>query len=94
MATSSEKMTDNSDELSFNDLFAQPMQIQIPIFQREYMWQEKQLNRMFEEINETIEEVETSRFLGAVIAVKRSTNPSKPQVYEVVDGQQRLSTLY
>src|SRR6185312_1458736 len=92
--TSNNKMTDNSDELSYNDLFVQSMQLQIPVFQREYRWGQKQLTRMMEEIDFIIEGRDDSRFLGAIIAVKRNSNPSKPQVFEIVDGQQRLTTLY
>ena len=37
---------------------------------------------------------DSSRFLGAIIAVTRPTNPSQPTPHEIVDGQQRLTTLY
>lgn len=92
--TSNNKMTDNSDELSYNDLFVQSMQLQIPVFQREYRWGNREFKRMMEEINSIIEGKDDTRFLGAIIAVKRSSNPSKPQSFEIVDGQQRLTTLY
>ena len=35
-----------------------------------------------------------TRFLGAIISVARDPDPPNPQPYEIVDGQQRLSTLY
>jgi uncharacterized protein with ParB-like and HNH nuclease domain len=88
------KVTDNTHEMSFHELFSQATQVTIPLFQREYVWTEKQLKRMVEEIDIILNGEDTNRFLGAVIAVRRSANPAEPQPYEIVDGQQRLSTLY
>jgi hypothetical protein len=33
-------------------------------------------------------------FLGAIIIHGRRTNPSEPNVYEVIDGQQRITTIF
>ncbi|PRD56030.1 DUF262 domain-containing protein [Sphingobacterium gobiense] len=94
MSLSQSKVTDNTHEMSFHELFSQTTQIKIPLFQREYVWTEKQFNRMVEEIDVIINGEDTNRFLGAIIAVRRHANPAEPQPYEIVDGQQRLSTLY
>lgn len=94
MSLSQSKVTDNTHEMSFHELFSQTTQIKIPLFQREYVWTEKQFNRMVEEIDVIINGEDTNRFLGAIIAVRRNANPAEPQPYEIVDGQQRLSTLY
>ena len=94
MSTTATKVTDNTHEMSFHELFSQSTQVTIPLFQREYVWTEKQLIRLYEEIDIVVDGGESNRFLGAVIAVRREANPATPQVYEIVDGQQRLSTLY
>ncbi len=94
MNLSATKVTDNTHEMSFHELFSQSTQIQIPLFQREYVWTEKQFKRMIEEIDIIVDGEDTNRFLGAIIAVRREANPSQPQPFEIVDGQQRLSTLY
>ena len=88
------KITDNSNELSFHQLTSTSSMLIIPLFQRSYVWTKKQLDRMIREIEAIADEEDVSRFLGAVIAVTRPTNPSQPTPYEVVDGQQRLTTLY
>lgn len=88
------KITDNSDELTFHQLTSQSAILSIPLFQRPYVWSKKQLERMTDEIESIAEKLDTSRFLGAVIAVTRPSNPSQPTPYEIVDGQQRLTTLY
>jgi len=88
------KITDNSDELTFHQLTSQSASLIIPLFQRPYVWSQKQLRRMTNEIESIVDEKDQSRFLGAIIAVTRPVNPSQPTPYEVVDGQQRLTTLY
>lgn len=94
MSLGQSKVTDNTHEMSFHELFSQTTQITIPLFQREYVWTDKQLKRMFEEIDVINNGEDANRFLGAVIAVRRNANPAEPQPYEIVDGQQRLSTLF
>ena len=50
MSLGQNKVTDNTHEMSFHELFSQATQVTIPLFQREYVWTEKQLKRMIEEI--------------------------------------------
>jgi hypothetical protein len=88
------KITDNSNELSFHQLTSTSSVLLIPLFQRPYVWTPKQLDRMISEIESITNEEDTSRFLGAIIAVTRPTNPAEPTPHEIVDGQQRLTTLY
>ena len=88
------KITDNSNELSFHQLTSTSSMLHIPLFQRPYVWTKRQLDRMIREIETIAEEEDDSRFLGAVIAVTRPTNPSQPTPHEIVDGQQRLTTMY
>ena len=88
------KITDNSDELSFHQLTSMSSMLLIPLFQRPYVWSEKQLNRMILEIEAIVGKKDNNRFLGAIIAVTWPTNPSKPTPHEIVDGQQRLTTMY
>lgn len=88
------KITDNSSELTFHQLTSTSAMLLIPLFQRPYVWTKKQLDRMIREIEAIAEEEDVSRFLGAVIAVTRPTNPSQPTPHEIVDGQQRLTTMY
>lgn len=88
------KITDNSNELSFHGLSSTNSMLLIPLFQRPYVWGAKQLDRMISEIAAITSEEDNSRFLGAIIAVTRPTNPSQPTPHEIVDGQQRLTTMY
>lgn len=88
------KVTDNTHEMSFFELTSQPAQLHIPIFQRPYVWGNSQFVRMTEEIESIVDGEDANRFLGAIIAVRRFANPAIPQPFEIVDGQQRLTSLY
>lgn len=85
------KITDNSDELSFHQLTSKSALPVVPLFQRPYVWTNKQLQRMIDEIESVVDKKDISRFLGAIIAVTRPVNPSQPTLCEIVDGQQRLT---
>ncbi len=59
----------------------------IPDYQREYKWQKEHWSYLFNDIDES--ENELNHFLGTILCVQEG-NQSK---FEVVDGQQRLTTL-
>lgn len=59
----------------------------VPRYQRAYKWGEKQINDLFNDIDNAIQEAQGEYFVGTVVAAK--TSPDRP---EIVDGQQRLAT--
>ncbi|RRK09852.1 DUF262 domain-containing protein [Lactiplantibacillus garii] len=58
---------------------------EVPIYQRNYAWQASQINQLIDDINSS----EDNYFLGTLIVNQRDN-----ALYEVIDGQQRLTTLY
>ncbi|ENH97263.1 hypothetical protein J416_06505 [Gracilibacillus halophilus YIM-C55.5] len=58
---------------------------EIPIYQRNYAWEEVQIEQLIEDIHSA----ENDYFLGNLIV-----NQKDNDVYEVIDGQQRLTTIY
>jgi len=58
---------------------------EIPIYQRNYAWEEKQIQQLIDDIYTS----DGTYFLGNLIV-----NQKEADVYEVIDGQQRLTTLY
>lgn len=67
----------------------------IPRFQREYSWTKLELNTFWEDIikqvkNESHELKTNDYFIGALVLVG---DDSKDTIFEVVDGQQRLTTI-
>jgi uncharacterized protein with ParB-like and HNH nuclease domain len=60
---------------------------QIPDYQRPYSWEDDQIEQLWDDICSAMESEDESYFLGPVILIK------KGEYFEVVDGQQRLTTL-
>ena len=61
----------------------------IPRYQREYTWGKFQWERLFDDLMEN----ETGYFLGSIICINQSQDALATQTLEVVDGQQRLTTI-
>ncbi|MBN1931937.1 MAG: DUF262 domain-containing protein [Desulfobacterales bacterium] len=63
----------------------------IPRFQREYVWGKYNWSKLLEDIYEN----DPGHYMGSVICVheKIEKAPTDELIYEVVDGQQRLTTL-
>lgn len=61
----------------------------IPRYQREYTWKMDQWESLFDDI----EENDPGYFLGSIICINQTTDSLAVQRLEVVDGQQRLTTL-
>ncbi len=80
--------------LSLSDVFTNNDPIyQIPDYQRPYSWTEEQVCQLWEDLYEAYknnledEEVNSNYFLGSLIVIQ------KEMAEDVVDGQQRLTTL-
>ena len=63
---------------------------QIPRYQRPYSWGDDQLEKLWDDLMEAKTSGETNYFLGSVITAKPE---EKSNYLDVVDGQQRLTTL-
>lgn len=63
----------------------------IPRFQREYVWGKDNWSKLLDDINED----DSGHYMGAIICVQdtQEASPTSELIYEVVDGQQRLTTL-
>lgn len=63
----------------------------IPRFQREYVWGKYNWSKLLEDIYEN----DLGHYMGSVICVHETSelSPGNELIYEVVDGQQRLTTL-
>ena len=58
---------------------------QIPLYQRAYAWEDEQIEQLIEDISDAAED--SNYYLGSLVVA------DKGQYYEVIDGQQRLTTL-
>jgi uncharacterized protein with ParB-like and HNH nuclease domain len=65
---------------------------EIPKYQREYAWSKQQWDELFDDLLEE-EDSNSGHFLGTIICINRTANANKENVLELVDGQQRMTTL-
>ncbi len=78
------------------DIFGNSTLIEVPFFQRSYVWKEDLWNRLLEDM-EFVVKTKRRHFLGSVI-LKEASFPQQCEVpisscKTVVDGQQRLTTF-
>jgi uncharacterized protein with ParB-like and HNH nuclease domain len=74
--------------LSINDVF-QNFYI-VPDYQREFIWEEKHVLQLLQDINEQFSaNAQSEYFIGTTVV-----NETADKKYEVIDGQQRLTTLF
>ncbi len=82
-----------ANKLSFADLLKIEGNIEhyhIPKYQREYVWGKYEWETLLNDINEN----DLDYFVGSVIVVSYSdVRPGAEKIYQVIDGQQRLTTL-
>ncbi len=82
----SELVTDLRIVSSEHNIFDTDTEYTIPLYQRAYAWEDKQLIQLVEDISDA--SIDANYYIGALI-VSRQGNK-----FEVVDGQQRLTSLY
>ena len=78
-----------SQKLSITDAFRNLSYV-VPPYQREYVWKEKNVSQLLNDIyEEYIDDRNSEYFIGSIVVNKREDG-----LYEVIDGQQRLTTLF
>jgi hypothetical protein len=63
----------------------------IPDYQREYVWTDKEVSQLIDDINEQIDAGQTREYFIGTILVSPTNQKNH---YEVIDGQQRLTTFF
>ncbi len=66
----------------------------IPYFQRSYSWKTKLVDRLNQDLLRLVDGESDVHFLGAIIFHGRRVNPADPVIFDIIDGQQRITTLY
>ena len=88
------RLTNNSDETDIASLLSGDAIFSIPYFQRPYKWKSERLRQLDLDILGLVDESSDFHFLGAMIVHGRRSNPSDPDLYDVIDRQQRITTLF
>ena len=92
----------DADFVSVHRLFGGPVQFIIPVYQRHYVWNEEgQWEPLWQDIRDTIAmnarvEIDHDRrkhFTGAIVTRHLPLTVGAVPQYEIIDGQQRLTTF-
>ncbi|HJP94304.1 MAG TPA: DUF262 domain-containing HNH endonuclease family protein [Pyrinomonadaceae bacterium] len=63
----------------------------VPDYQREYVWTDKEIHQLLDDINDEIDVGSTQEYFIGTVLVSPTEQKSH---HEVIDGQQRLTTLF
>ena len=77
---------------TIREIFNRGRNLEIPFFQRSYVWDEIQWKRFLEDMI-MVSETKKPYFLGSVILKQQETTSDVDSKLTVIDGQQRLTTL-
>ena len=84
------KQTIKAHEQSLSDVFSSSYLFNIPVYQRPYAWTTEQVDDLLDDLLAAQRhDASSPYFLGSIVLIKEEGEPPS----EVVDGQQRLTTL-
>ncbi len=89
------EVKNNFEVLSFCHLLEK--KFNIPSYQRGYRWEKRQVTELlndWKEFIETVDKDEEKRQFYCLQPIVVRRNPQQPDTYDVIDGQQRLTTIY
>lgn len=84
-----------ASERTLQQLLHSSDQYVIPVFQRYYTWGTSNWEQLLEDVGELLETGADERrhFMGSIVTVPDGHQPGVVPAYQVIDGQQRLTTL-
>ncbi|MGL2447872.1 DUF262 domain-containing protein [Helicobacter pylori] len=83
-----------SNDLNLRDILKDELYYQILIYQRPYQWTEENCEKLLDDLFFNYEDDrESDYFCGSLVLILISEDSKKAKTYDIVDGQQRLSTF-
>ena len=61
---------------------------EVPIYQRNYAWEKDEISTLIQDVYDALESGKPTYYIGTLVSFHKGD-----QVYEVIDGQQRLTTI-
>lgn len=87
----------NANKEKLQSFFQGNLQYEIPFFQRAYVWSEENWNIFWEHLLNELKSYEkgdnSEHFIGTVITKQKESRNLSENVVELIDGQQRLTTI-
>ena len=84
-----------ASEKKIKDLFSEAKTFfAIPVYQRDYNWQEKHCKQLFEDILNVGKDIDiNSHFIGSIVYIHEGVYGIGEKEFYVIDGQQRMITI-
>lgn len=83
-----------SEDSYLQDILKDKLYYQIPIYQRLYQWTEENCEKLLDDLFFNYEDDrESDYFCGSLVLILIGEDSKKAKTYDIVDGQQRLSTF-
>jgi hypothetical protein len=76
-------------ERTISQILTEQIRYEIPAYQRPYSWEKGNVEQLLDDVWEAFTANDEEYFIGSLITIERE----KGRLYDVVDGQQRLTTL-
>lgn len=76
-------------ERTISQILTEQIRYEIPAYQRPYSWEKGNVEQLLDDVWEAFAANDEEYFIGSLITIERG----KGRLYDVVDGQQRLTTL-
>lgn len=90
-------MSNNSeliDFLSLREIFSSEDRYYIPVYQRNYEWQEKHISQLLNDVRDYyLEDADKHYYIGTLIVNRTKNSEYAYSNFETIDGQQRLTTF-
>ena len=84
-----------ASEVAFQSLLDGKVQYLVPLFQRPYRWGEEQWGKLWDNLIAVYEVTDPAKhFIGSVVTQQIATAPESAKQYTLIDGQQRMTTLF
>jgi hypothetical protein len=78
-----------AEERTISNILTEQLCYEIPPYQRPYSWEKENVQQLLDDIWEAYAASDSEYFIGSLITIERE----RDRRYEVVDGQQRLTSL-
>lgn len=78
-----------AEERTISNILTDQICYEIPPYQRPYSWESENVQQLLDDVWEAYQARDAEYFIGSVITIERE----RDRRYDVVDGQQRLTTL-
>lgn len=90
-------MAFTTENRKISDIFQRASIYSVPRYQRDYVWKEINWKELWIDLQFTIEndaEIPWSHFLGTIVLNQTKNKNNGLDVYEIIDGQQRMMTVF